>query len=98
MKTQITTPEAVEVITPEEITLLKETINLQWDEFYTPSELANDIEQGFIFGKYASNKHYTRDYILSLIAEIELEKNPPIVEEPVIEVVIEEPIIDVIPE
>lgn len=82
MKTQIT-EEIVNIPIPaEEIETLKAVINKEWDSFYSADELANDIEKGFIFGKYAANKHYLKEFIHSLINEVELEKNPPpIVEE-----------------
>ena len=72
----------------EDIDNLKNAINLNWNEFYTAEELAQDIEQGFIFGKYARNKHYTNTYILELINEIDVEKNPPPVVEPQPEVIL----------
>lgn len=81
MKTQTSTQTIVEPISQEEIDDLKTVINLQWDEFYTADELATDIEKGFIFGKYATNKHYLKEFIHSLIEEVAIEKNTPPAEE-----------------
>ena len=72
MKTQ--TPEVNIPISSKEIETLKTVINNQWDTFYSIDELIADIEQGFIFGKYAINKHYLKSFILNLIKEVELEK------------------------
>ena len=80
MKAKEIITENIVEISDQDIIDLKAEINNHWDDFYTASELANDIEQGFIFGPYARNKHYTNTYILGLINEIELEKNPPTVE------------------
>lgn len=60
-------------------------INREWDTFYTAEELAIYIEEGYIFGTLGENEHYQRDFIMDLIKEVDLEKNPPVVEE-VIEV------------
>lgn len=81
MKAQ-TTQEPV-VISADEIEALKAAINLKWDDFYTAEELAAHIEHGFIFGTYASNKHYLKEFILQLIGEVEAEKNPVVIEEEV---------------
>ena len=78
-----------ETIVEIQTTRVKEVINQQWDTFYTAEELAEDIEQGFIFGKYSNNEHYSKDWILSLIQEVEVEKNTPITED----VIPEDPII-----
>ena len=63
---------------------VKETIVQNWESFYTKEDLIDDIEQGYIFGKYASNEHYQRQWIASLIDQVETEKTvdyvPPVVE------------------
>jgi hypothetical protein len=65
-------------------------INQHWDDFYTASELASYLENGFIFGEFGDNEHYKRDEFMLFINEVELEKNP--LPEP--EVVEEETIIE----
>ena len=57
-------------------TLLKEEIKKHFDDFYTAQELAEDMEQGFIFGKYAKNQHFSIDTIMELINEVQAELNP----------------------
>jgi hypothetical protein len=73
----------------EQAIRVKAIINQQWETFYTAEELAEDIEQGFIFGKYSNNEHYSKAWIMELIIEVENEKNPPITED----VIPEEPVI-----
>jgi hypothetical protein len=51
-------------------------INGMWDEYYTKGELAEAIENGYIFGPMGENEHYKRDEIMALINEVELEKTP----------------------
>ena len=48
-----------------------------WDECSTRKELVDKLEQGFIFGEYASNKHYRGDDLMSVVSEVWLEKYPP---------------------
>jgi len=65
---------------------VKETIVQNWESFYTKEDLIDDIEQGYIFGKYASNEHYQRQWIASLVDEVEVELAPDYVapvEEPI---------------
>ena len=77
MKTQITViTEPVVLTTDGKKEELKNAIRFLWDEFYTKEELEQDIELGYIFGKYASNQHFQREWIMELIDEIELEKAP----------------------
>ena len=81
--------ENIQEVTPiseSKIIEIKGHINTYFDDFYTELELAEHIEEGYIFGTYANNEHYQRDFIMGLIKEVDLEKNPPapIVEEPVV--------------
>ena len=81
--------EQIQELTPiseAKITEIKAIINTEWDTFYTAEELASHIEEGYIFGPYGTSEHYKRDFIMDLIKEVDLEKNPPapIVEEPVV--------------
>lgn len=96
MKTLQTTPTpTIDILTEEKKVEIIATINANWDEFYTASELAHFIEQGYIFGPLGESEHFKIDDIMALINEVELEKNPlPIIEEtPVVEPIVEEPII-----
>lgn len=34
------------------------------------ADIARDIEQGFIFGKYANNEHYNIDDIVRIVNEV----------------------------
>lgn len=65
---------------------IKDLIYTLWDSYEDKSQMAKDIEYGYIFGLYANNEHYSIDEITRLIKEVDLEKNPPapIVEEPVV--------------
>lgn len=77
--------EQIQEVTPiseEKIAEIKAIINTEWDTFYTELELAEHIEEGYIFGTYAYNEHYQRDLIIGLIKEVDLEKNPPAPVEP----------------
>ncbi len=86
MRTPQTETNIAEVVVPEEkIIEILAHINREWDTFYTAEELATHIEEGYIFGTYGTSEHYKRDFIMGLIKEVDLEKNPPVVEE-VIEV------------
>lgn len=67
---------------------IKDIINERYDE--EKVSLCKDIMEGFIFGAYGDNQHYSIDEISSIYDEVYLEKNPL----PVIEEVIEEPIIE----
>jgi len=77
---------APEPVSEAKIAEIKAIINTEWDTFYTAEELAIYIEEGYIFGELGENEHYQRDFIMDLIKEVDLEKNPPapIVEEPVV--------------
>lgn len=82
----------VQEITQAHIDAIKVVINNKWDAFYTAQELADHVEHGFIFGDYGSNEHYSKDFILQLINEVDLEKNPPL--DPIVEVpILEEPVV-----
>lgn len=84
--------EQIHEVTPiseAKITEIKGVINTEWDTFYTAEELAAHIEDGYIFGTYADNEHYQRDFIMGLIKEVDLEKNPP---EPTPEPTTEDPL------
>lgn len=66
-------------------------INAEWDNYPDKTEMAKEIEMGYIFGPLGENEHYLIDEIVALIKEVDLEKNPlPVVEEPIIE----EPIVE----
>ena len=69
---------------------IKDLVVSLWDNYEDKTELAKHIENGYIFGEYASNEQYNIDDITAIIAEVNLEKNPPIIEEPVVE----EPIVE----
>lgn len=56
---------------------IKDILLKEWDNYPNKTELAKMVEEGFIFGKYASNEHYNIDAIVAIVDEIELEKNPP---------------------
>ena len=56
---------------------IKEVINDHWDDFYTKAELARDVCNGYIFGKYATQEHFNIDEIEKYVDEVDLEKNPP---------------------
>lgn len=77
--------EQIQEVTPiseAKITEIKGVINTEWDTFYTFEELAEHIENGYIFGTYGNSEHYQRDFIMGLIKEVYLEKNPPAPVEP----------------
>lgn len=80
MKT-IETPEVInhEISDEKKIQILA-LIYQHWDDFYTASELASYLEHGFIFGEFWDNEHYKIDEYIALINEVELEKNPPVIE------------------
>jgi len=63
---------------------IKALINQLWDTYKDKAEMAKHIENGYIFGDYADNEHYSIDEITNLIKEVDLEKNPlpEVVEEP----------------
>jgi hypothetical protein len=77
--------QEVTPISEAKILEIKDIINTEWDTFYTELELAEHIEEGYIFGTYGNSEHYQRDFIMGLIKEVDLEKNPPalVEEEPV---------------
>ena len=56
-------------------------IGQHWDDFYTASELAQYLDNGFIFGEFGNSEHYKIDEYMALINEVELEKNPPVIVE-----------------
>ena len=67
---------------------IKDIINERYDE--EKVSLCKDIMEGFIFGTYATNEHYSIDEISAIYDEVYLEKNPlpepePILEEQVVE-------------
>lgn len=51
-------------------------INVEWDNYPDKSEMAKEIEHSYIFGPLGHSEHYSIDEIISLINEVELEKNP----------------------
>jgi hypothetical protein len=52
--------------------------------------MGKEIEHSYIFGPLGQNQHFNIDDIMSLINEVDLQKNPPIIEE----VVVEEPALE----
>lgn len=67
---------------------IKNLIISLWDNYEDKTELAKNVENGYIFGEYGENEHYRIDDIVAIIAEVNLEKNPlpePIIEEPIVE-------------
>lgn len=60
---------------------IKNLILSIWDEYEDKIELSNVVMLGYIFGEYASNEHYLLSDIISICNEIQLEKNPPVIEE-----------------
>lgn len=60
---------------------IKNILLAEWDNYTNKVELCKMVEEGFIFGKYANNEHFSIDEIVAIADEIELEKNPPL-EEP----------------
>lgn len=69
---------------------IKELVISLWDSYEDKTELAKEIERGYIFKPYGENEHYLIDDIVAIIAEVNLEKNPlpepePIIEEPIVE-------------
>lgn len=77
MKTIPEQTQEVILISEAKIAEIKAIINTEWDTFYTEEQLARHIEQGYIFGIYSNNEHYQIDFIMGLIKEVYLEKNPP---------------------
>ncbi len=69
---------------------IKDLIISLWDSYEDKTELAKEIERGYIFKPYGENEHYMIDSLVALIKEVDLEKNPP----PIIEPIIEEPIVE----
>lgn len=93
MKTLETIEQVPEVLTEELKVEILAFINLNWDEYYTASEMAKDIEHRYIFGPDGQNIHLKIDDIMALIKEVELEKNPlpePEAIEPIVEEIISE--------
>lgn len=64
-------------MTDEKKLQIKEVLLAEWDNFQYKNELAAMVVNGFIFGKYAENEHYSIDEVYAIVQEIELEKNPP---------------------
>jgi hypothetical protein len=54
-------------------------INREFDNYENKADLAREIENSYIFGPLGENEHYNIDEIVSLIKEVELEKNPQVV-------------------
>lgn len=82
MKTIIEQEIVPNILTEEKKVEILAFINANWDEYYTKSEMAQYIENAYIFGPLGENLHFNVDDIMKLIDEVDLEKNPPIVEEP----------------
>jgi len=72
---------------------IKNIIDSRYNE--DKNSLCKDVMEGYIFGKYSHNEHYSIDEIINIYNELYLEKNPlPVVEEVVEEEVINELIIE----
>lgn len=56
---------------------VKEILLAEWEKYSDKNELADVVMKGFIFGTYGQDEHYLIDEFKAIIAEIELEKNPP---------------------
>jgi len=56
---------------------IKEIMLAEWDNYPNKTELCKMVEEGFIFGKYSNNEHFSIDELVAIADEIELEKNPP---------------------
>ena len=76
MKTLETIEQLPEVLTEELKVEILAFIHLNWDEYYTASEMAKAIEHQYIFGPDGQNIHLKIDDIMALIKEVDLEKNP----------------------
>ena len=85
--------EGTPIISEAKIAEIKGKITAAWDLVDTKEDLIKDIEEGYIFGKYSKNEHYTKEFISSLVDAVDLEKNPPPIVE---EIVVEEPIAPII--
>lgn len=64
-------------------------INAEWDNYPNKTEMARDIENGYIFGPLGENEHYNIDSLVELINIVKAEKEP-VVSEPISELIIEE--------
>jgi len=84
MKEIVTQEQIQNIISDEKKIEIKLAIEQHWNDFYTATELANYVDLGYIFGLFGYNEHYMIDDIMMLIQEVQLEKNPPVIE-PVIE-------------
>lgn len=83
------TPEIVPEVFTEALKVeVLATINLEWENFDTANEMATAIMDSYIFGPVDTNVHIKLDDIITLIAQVDIEKNPL----PVVEPVIEEPL------
>ena len=72
-------------ISPEKRQEIKNNIILMYNEFYTLDELIENIEMGYIFGKYGKSEHYSKDLIKELITEYETGIIPEPIPEPITE-------------
>ena len=92
------TPEVLP-LSEQEIVDIKTLIEEQWEKWETKDELTQCVVDAFKFGlgktdfdKESPNRHYYYSDVLNLVNEVDLEKNPPIVEG----IVVEEPIAPII--
>lgn len=65
---------------------IKNLVISLWDNYKNKEDITKEIESGYIFGEYANNKHYRADDIFSIVKEVDLEKNPLILEEQIPEI------------
>jgi hypothetical protein len=77
MKTQIQKEEVKIDITPESKTVeILAWINGNWDNFDSKEEMCKYLEDAYIFGPLGESEHRLPEVYMSLINEVELEKNP----------------------
>lgn len=81
MRTIPQTKQEVLPVSKEKTVEILATINAHWEDFYTAEELGSFIENGYVFGPFGTSDHYSIDFIMGLIKEVDLEKNPlPVIE------------------
>jgi len=75
-------------LTEEKKSQILTIIRDKWDVFDTKCDLADHLEQGFIFGLYGNEHHLLSEYMV-LIDQVEVEKTPIVVEDIPIDPIIE---------
>lgn len=58
-------------------------VNSKWKDSSLKEQvkLAKQLENDYIFGKIASNEHYNIDELMKVVKQVDLEKNPPVIEQ-----------------